>query len=87
MVHELGTAGVTDYTDYLGSMPKKYYTLGELECGPVSGSTMAETILVGTSACHGCVIACGRVVDLGNGETKGSRIRNSGGAGTEPAYM
>jgi aldehyde:ferredoxin oxidoreductase len=34
----------------------------------ISGSTMAETILVGKSACHGCVIACGRVVELEAGK-------------------
>ena len=69
--HEVGTAGVVDYMDYLGSMPKKYYRKGTLEgVDKVSGSTMAETILVGTSACHGCVIACGRVVKLSDGEKR-----------------
>lgn len=71
VAHELGTASVADYADYLGSMPKMYYTLGEIEdVDKVSGSTMAETILVGTSACHSCVIACGRVVNLGDGEKR-----------------
>lgn len=66
--HDLGTASVADYADYLGSMPKKYFHRGTFEgSGNVSGSTMAETILVGTSACHACVIACGRVVRLEDG--------------------
>jgi aldehyde:ferredoxin oxidoreductase len=66
--HAIGTAGVADYADYLGGMPKKYYHQGAMEnVANISGSTMAETILTGTSACHGCVIACGRVVDLGDG--------------------
>ena len=65
VANELGTAGVTDYVDYLGSMPKRYYQSGVMDgVDNVSGSTMAETILVGKSACHGCVIACGRVVQL-----------------------
>jgi aldehyde:ferredoxin oxidoreductase len=65
--HALGTAGVADYADYLGSMPKKYYHQGMLDdIDMVSGATMAETILTGFSACHGCVIACGRVVNLGD---------------------
>ena len=69
--HDLGTASVADYADYLGSMPKKYYQRGIFEgAGKVSGSTMAETILVGTSACHACVIACGRVVRLEDGEKR-----------------
>jgi aldehyde:ferredoxin oxidoreductase len=66
--HDLGTASVADYADYLGSMPKKYFHSGTFEGAvKVSGSTMAETILVGTSACHACVIACGRVVRLEDG--------------------
>jgi aldehyde:ferredoxin oxidoreductase len=66
--HELGTASIVDFSDYFGSMPKKYYHQGEMEnVDNVSGSTMAETILTGVSACHACVIACGRVVDLGDG--------------------
>jgi aldehyde:ferredoxin oxidoreductase len=68
VTHELGTAGVADYADYMGSMPKKYYHQGTMEnVNNISGSTMAETILTGVSACHACVIACGRVVDLGDG--------------------
>ena len=66
--HDLGTANVADYADYLGAMPKKYFHSGTFEnVDKVSGSTMAETILTGTSACHGCVIACGRVVRLEDG--------------------
>lgn len=68
VTHELGTAGVADYADYLGAMPKKYYHQGMFAgVEQVSGATMAETILKGFSACHACVIACGRVVDLGDG--------------------
>jgi aldehyde:ferredoxin oxidoreductase len=71
VAHELGTAGVADYADYLGGMPKKYYHQGVFEgVDKVSGSTMAETILVGVSACHACVIACGRVVRLEDGEKR-----------------
>lgn len=82
VLHELGTASVTDYADYLGSMPKMYYTLGEInDVDKVSGSTMAETILRGTSACHGCVIACGRVVDIGAGKQKGPEYETIVGLG------
>ncbi len=67
-LHALGTAGASDYFDYLGEMPKKYFRLGAWEgAAQVSGAAVAESLLVGTSACHGCVIACGRVVDLGDG--------------------
>lgn len=65
---ELGSAGGADYFDYLAEMPKKYFQFGEYSgATKVSGSSIAESILVGKSACHACVIACGRVVDLGDG--------------------
>jgi aldehyde:ferredoxin oxidoreductase len=68
VAHDLGTASVADYSDYLGIMPKMYYSRGSFEGAKnISGSLISETILVGTRACHGCVIACGRVVDIGDG--------------------
>jgi aldehyde:ferredoxin oxidoreductase len=68
VTHALGTSAVADYSDYLGSMPKRYYHQAIFEnVDKVSGATMAETILAGYSACHGCVIACGRVVRLEDG--------------------
>ncbi|MFH2102667.1 MAG: aldehyde ferredoxin oxidoreductase family protein [Chloroflexota bacterium] len=69
VIRELGTAGVAEYADYLGSMPKKYFTQGVFDrVEDISGAAMSETILVGNSACHACVIACGRVVRLDDGE-------------------
>jgi aldehyde:ferredoxin oxidoreductase len=71
VLHELGTAGPADYFDYLGDMPKKYFQNGSFENTlKTSGATIAETILVGTSTCHACVIACGRVVRLEDGEKR-----------------
>jgi aldehyde:ferredoxin oxidoreductase len=71
VLRDLGSAGAADYLDYLGEMPKKYFSAGVLEdANQISGSSVAETILVGKKACHGCVIACGRVVDLGDGEKR-----------------
>ena len=71
IMHELGSAGVANYAAYLGSMPSKYYHQGIFEdVDNVSGSKMTESILVGTSACQGCVIACGRVVNLGDGQKR-----------------
>ena len=69
--HELGTAGAVDYMDYLAELPKRYFQNGKYENTlNISGATIAETILVGTSACHACVIACGRVVKLEDGEKR-----------------
>ncbi len=71
LMHELGTAGVADYMDYLAEMPKKYYQNGVYENAvKISGANIAESILAGTSACHACVIACGRVVRLEDGEKR-----------------
>lgn len=68
---ELGTAGVADYADYLGAMPKKYFHYAAMDgASKVSGATMSETILAGRSACQGCVIACGRVVRLADGNKR-----------------
>lgn len=71
IIREVGTAGVANYSEYLGSMPVKYYSRGLFEnIDDISGSKMTETILVGRSACQGCVIACGRVVKLPNDKLK-----------------
>jgi aldehyde:ferredoxin oxidoreductase len=67
-LHELGTAGAANYSEYIGAMPARYFHQGSFEpVDNVSGATMSETILAGTSACHACVIACGRVVRLEDG--------------------
>ncbi len=68
VARELGTSAVADYFDYLGEMPKRYFqqaTLGEEV--RTTGAQMKDTILSGPSACHACVIACGRVVRLEDG--------------------
>jgi aldehyde:ferredoxin oxidoreductase len=71
VVHDLGTAAAADYSDYLAEMPKRYFQKGIYENAlKVSGAAIAESILVGTSACHACVIACGRVVRLDDGEKR-----------------
>ena len=69
--HELGSAGGADYFDYLAEMPKRYFLNGVYESATkISGANIAESILVGTSACHACVVACGRVVKLEDGEKR-----------------
>ncbi|HET9911962.1 MAG TPA: aldehyde ferredoxin oxidoreductase family protein [Anaerolineales bacterium] len=71
MLRELGTAGAANYAEYMGAMPVKYYTHGSFEnVDSVSGAKMTETVLVGRSACQGCVIACGRVVKTGDREKR-----------------
>ena len=71
VLRELGTASAANYSEYLGAMPAKYFQEGSFEpVDNISGATMAETILTGQSACHACVIACGRVVRLEDGEKR-----------------
>jgi aldehyde:ferredoxin oxidoreductase len=68
VMHELGTASAANYSEYLGGMPARYFHQGRFEnVDNVSGPKMSESILSGTSACHACVIACGRVVTLEDG--------------------
>ncbi|HLA05818.1 MAG TPA: aldehyde ferredoxin oxidoreductase family protein [Anaerolineales bacterium] len=65
VLREIGTAGAANYSEYLGAMPAKYYSSGVFPAvDDISGAKMTEAILVGRSACQGCVIACGRVVKL-----------------------
>ena len=71
VLHELGTASAANYSEYMGSMPSKYYSRGSFEAvDKVSGAKMTDSILSGTSTCHACVIACGRVVTLDDGERR-----------------
>lgn len=83
-LRELGTTGGADYFDYLGSMPKRGFTRGSMEnLEQISGAFMAEKYLVGVSACHGCVVACGRVVNnpQGKGKQKGPEYETMAGFG------
>jgi aldehyde:ferredoxin oxidoreductase len=64
-----GSSGGADYFQYLGDIPQKYWTQATFEgASRVSGAEMADTILVGTTACQGCVISCGREVEINDGQ-------------------
>ena len=71
VMRQLGTASIAEYFDYLGEMPKKYF---QAEVFPgateISGANIKDSILAGVSACHACVIACGRVVRLEDGDKR-----------------
>jgi aldehyde:ferredoxin oxidoreductase len=70
VLRDLGSSGAAEYFDYLGSLPKKGYTRGEMEGSEnISGASIADKYLVGVTACHACVVACGRVVNL-NGKSE-----------------
>jgi aldehyde:ferredoxin oxidoreductase len=71
VLRQIGTSGSSDYFDYIGAMPKKYFTKGIFDkVEKISGSVMEATILIGTSTCNGCVVACGRVVALSKGDRR-----------------
>ncbi len=80
---DLGTAGVADYFDYLEELPKQYFTKGKSNGDiNISGVNIKNTILAGVSACHACVIACGRIVNLGDGaKRKGPEYETLAGFG------
>jgi len=88
VMHDLGSAGAADYFDYLTDLPKRYFQNGEYENAlKVSGASIAESILVGTSACHACVVACGRVVSLEDGKKrKGPEYETLAGFGPNLWY-
>jgi aldehyde:ferredoxin oxidoreductase len=69
MYSEVGTAGFTDMaTMMFGSFPAKYYTASDFDPYNISGSTVRDTILVGTTACYRCPIGCGRVIEINEGK-------------------
>jgi aldehyde:ferredoxin oxidoreductase len=70
-----GSASGAEYFELLGSMTARYFTQGGFPAvSRVSGAAMAETILTGISACHGCVIACGRRVQITQGPCAGPEM-------------
>ena len=65
MLRSTGTSGAAEYLQIMGDMPQKYWTAAAFAgAEKVSGAEMAETILTGTKACQGCVISCGREVEI-----------------------
>jgi aldehyde:ferredoxin oxidoreductase len=72
VISDFGTSAAAEYFDYLGEMPKRYFSHSKFpEEIKISGTKLTETILTGKSACHACVIACGRKVRLaGEGEER-----------------
>jgi aldehyde:ferredoxin oxidoreductase len=83
VLHDLGSGGAAEYFDYLGEMPKRYFHRSKFPREvKISGASMKETILTGETTCHACVIACGRVVRLKEGEErKGPEYETNAGFG------
>jgi aldehyde:ferredoxin oxidoreductase len=64
-----GTSRSITPAEALGDLPIKNWQLGNWSEGAekINGRRMAETILVGRYSCHGCPVACGRVVKVSSG--------------------
>ncbi|TFF88597.1 MAG: aldehyde ferredoxin oxidoreductase [Promethearchaeota archaeon] len=75
MFSSLGTSGYWDYAATLGDLSFKYFTQGSWDAAPkISGSALAETVLVNHGACFACPISCGRVVQVKEGKYKTNGI-------------
>jgi aldehyde:ferredoxin oxidoreductase len=60
-LRSFGTAGYVNLSHMLGDLPIRYFQLGEYpEADALSGVDMAEKYLRRNTACHKCIIACGR---------------------------
>jgi len=85
MYMAVGTAGSIDYLNVLGDVPARYFTLGQFDgVDKISGTTMAETMLTGTSTCFACPIRCGREVQIeGLPENKGPEYETIAALGSQ----
>ena len=56
-----GTAGYVNLSHMLGDLPIRYFQVGEHpSADDLSGVDLAEKFLTRNTACHKCIIACGR---------------------------
>lgn len=63
-----GTASVVLPQNANGTLPSHNYNQGQFEnCEPISGETMADTILIRRDTCYACVVRCKRVVEVKEG--------------------
>lgn len=74
---DYGTAVGMSGIEYVGDLPIKNWSLGEWKEGAqrLSGQSLAESYLSGRYFCHGCIIGCGREVEMDHpiyGEVKGA---------------
>ena len=75
VLEALGTSGALDMYNATGELPIKYFSQSPWDnAGKISGTTMAETILVKNRYCQSCVIGCGRRVAIKEGMYKTDEI-------------
>jgi aldehyde:ferredoxin oxidoreductase len=74
-IAKYGTAGVVLPQNASGTLPTRNYTEGQFEsCDPISGETMAETILIRRDTCYACVVRCKRVVEIKEGAYRATPV-------------
>ena len=69
-----GTAGAVIKNANIGDMPVKNWSLGKWDdekLKNISGQTMAESILTKKYYCGGCIVGCGRVINIPDGPYAG----------------
>ncbi|OPY90303.1 MAG: putative oxidoreductase YdhV [Syntrophaceae bacterium PtaU1.Bin231] len=69
-----GTAGAVIKNANLGDMPVKNWSSGKWDdekLKKISGQTLAETILTKKYYCKGCIVGCGRVIEIADGPYAG----------------
>jgi len=69
MYRELGTAGYVEIAQELGAMANKYFTKGFFDgAEKISGTAIANTILVGNKSCFACPIGHKKNVKIDTGK-------------------
>ena len=69
MYRKLGTAGGVEIAQELGAMPNKYFTKGSFEgAEKISGTTIADTIQVGSEGCFACPIGHKKIIKIDTGK-------------------
>lgn len=71
-----GTAGAVLVSHEIGDLPIKNFTLGEWQekIKKISGQQMAKEILKRRFYCGSCIIGCGRIVQIKEGQYAGSEM-------------
>jgi aldehyde:ferredoxin oxidoreductase len=68
-VGPLGTAGVVNFQNMLGTLPTRNYMEGQFEyADAISGEKLVETILKQRDTCYACIVRCKRVVEIAEGK-------------------
>jgi len=65
-----GTACGMETVEASGDLPVKNWTAGNFDVEPITGQTLAKTILVKPYNCAQCAIGCGRTIEIKEGKYK-----------------